>query len=368
MAGALAPLPTPPAPPFVPDFDAVVAGQRLPAELRARVTALRFDEALEGAGRVELDLADPGLALLDELPFALEAPFALSLGYRRDGPVPVFAGEITGVEANFPATGMPGLIVTAQDASRRLNEGRRQRGYPWQLPDAVIATIVAAENGLLAMPDAAAALLSGLRMLSQRPRFQNRQTDAEFLRAIATEYGFEMWVEGDVLNFRPLFPGVPAPEVELRWGSSLLEFAPRITTIGQVLSVRIGVWIQAMRTQLAVEVTWNGARVSVRVRADFCGAGDSSTVTAGLEIAEVPLESPVEGIRLAIGELRRRLNSRMTARGSAVGDPRLRAGRVISVTGVGPDFGASTWRLTSVAHTLGESGYRTAFQARREIV
>src|SRR5262249_52781253 len=152
------------------------------------------------------------------------------------------------------------------------------------------------------------------------------------------------------------------PELELRWGASLLEFAPRITTIGQLVSVRVGVWIQAMRTQLAVEVSWDGTRLGVRVRADFCGAGDSSTVAAHLDLAGVPLESPVEGIRVAIGELRRRLNSRMTARGSAVGDPRLRAGRVIAVTGVGPDFGASTWRMTSVAHTLGESGYRTVFE------
>lgn len=357
-----------PAPPYVPDFDATVAGRRLPAELRGRVTALRFEEALEGAGRVELDLANPGLAMLDRLPFALEDPLELSLGYRRDGPLPVFAGEITGIEATFPAAGMPSLVVTAQDATRRLNEGRRQRGFPWAIPDAAIATIVAAENGLLAMPDVAASALSGLRMLSQRPRYQHNQTDAEFLRAIANEYGFEMWAEGDVLNFRPLFAGEPVPELEMRWGASLLEFAPKVTTIGQVVAVRVGVWVEALRTQLSIEISWDGTRVSVRVRTDLCGSGSSSNVSAAFEIAGVALESPVEGIRIALAELRRRLNDRMTAHGSAVGDPKLRVGRTIAVSGVGTDFSASTWRLTSVAHTLGESGYRTAFQARREIV
>jgi phage protein D len=365
---AIAPMPAPPAPPFVPDFGALVGGRPLAPELRGRVTSVRFDEALEGAGRVELELANPGLALLDPLPVALEDPFELSLGYRRDGPRPVFAGAVTGIEASFPGAGMPSLVVSAQDATRRLNDGRHQRGFPWTLPDAAIATIVAAENGLLAMPDAAASLLSGLRMFSQRPRFQSRQTDAEFLRAIAVEYGFEMWVEGDALNFRPLFPGVPAAEIELRWGASLLEFAPRMTTIGQVLAVRVGVWVQAMRTQLAVEIAWDGARVSVRVRTDMCGTGGSSTITGALEIAEVPLDSPAEGIRLALGELRRRLNGRMTARGSAIGDPRLRAGRVVTISGVGPDFSAAAWRLTSVSHTLGDAGYRTAFQARREVI
>jgi phage protein D len=89
---------------------------------------------------------------------------------------------------------------------------------------------------------------------------------------------------------------------------------------------------------------------------------------ATLSIPDLPADDPVAAVRWAIGELRRRVNSRITASGSAVGDPRLRVGRVVSIAGVGKRFSAQSYRITSAAHTLDESGYRTRFEARLEVV
>ena len=66
--------------------------------------------------------------------------------------------------------------------------------------------------------------------------------------------------------------------------------------------------------------------------------------------------------------MRRRINNRTTGKGSAIGDPRLRIGQVISLSGLGQRYSASTYRLTSVTHTLDGAGYRTKFQVRQELV
>jgi hypothetical protein len=67
-----------------------------------------------------------------------------------------------------------------------------------------------------------------------------------------------------------------------------------------------------------------------------------------------------------LADLLARLNTRQTASGSTIGDPRLRPGIVVRVENVGERLGG-LYRLTSVTHTIDGSGYRTGFKARKEI-
>jgi len=58
----------------------------------------------------------------------------------------------------------------------------------------------------------------------------------------------------------------------------------------------------------------------------------------------------------------------VTARGSCIGDPRMRAGEVITVRKAGKRFSSDSYRLTSVSHSLDGNGYHTAFEARLEVI
>jgi hypothetical protein len=70
--------------------------------------------------------------------------------------------------------------------------------------------------------------------------------------------------------------------------------------------------------------------------------------------------------RVILSKLIPRLNDRLTGSGTTIGDPRIRAGTVIRIGGVGERFGG-LYRVTSATHTLGGEGYRTAFEVRKEI-
>ena len=184
-----------------------------------------------------MQLASPDLRMMERPELQLELPLELSLGYLPANVRSVFAGEITGVELDLPSSDMPTLTVTAHDATARLSQGRRQRAFPYYLTDSAIAAIVATENGLVPRSDLLAASVGGLGIFTERPRYQHNQSDYEFLRGIASEYGFDLWVDGDFLNF-PRCRCCPPAEIELHWGSSLVDFSPRLTTVGQLASVR----------------------------------------------------------------------------------------------------------------------------------
>lgn len=87
------------------------------------------------------------------------------------------------------------------------------------------------------------------------------------------------------------------------------------------------------------------------------------------ELDVLLLEEPVNqftGPRVIVRKLIDRLNQRLTASGSVVGDPRLKPTMVVRIEGVGERFGG-LYRLTSVTHTLDSGGFRTNFEARKEI-
>ena len=75
----------------------------------------------------------------------------------------------------------------------------------------------------------------------------------------------------------------------------------------------------------------------------------------------------MEAIKFALSELKRRINGRLTARGSAVGDPRIKVGGLISFSNLAR-YSGSNFRVTSVTHTLDAGGYRTSFEVRQEWV
>ena len=67
-----------------------------------------------------------------------------------------------------------------------------------------------------------------------------------------------------------------------------------------------------------------------------------------------------------LSELLPRLNSRLTASGSTLGDPRIKASRVINVNGIPGQFGG-LYRITSATHTIDSGGYKTQFDMRKEV-
>jgi uncharacterized protein len=71
--------------------------------------------------------------------------------------------------------------------------------------------------------------------------------------------------------------------------------------------------------------------------------------------------------KAALARLTELANGLITGGGTAIGLPELRAGKTVSIKGLGARFDG-IYRLTQTTPTIGGSGYGTSFQVRKEVL
>jgi hypothetical protein len=376
---------------YAPEFAIRLNGQQLPMGLKGSISSVTYEDGMKGADRVEVTFANPSLQWLDHPLLSVDTPFSLSIGYAPDPLEEVFVGEITGVEPTFPSGGMPTIRVSAQDFLNRLTRGTKERAFRidipsfanFPLPDVVVTSIVSATNLLIPEPDPVGGALSALMTLatylsfpqeSQRAvRHQEKTSDFDFLSEIARENGWEMFIDhtqspkGRVLKFQFLIQQY-TPSLTLKWGSSLTEFTPRLTTVGDVSKIATRIWVDSLQTEFVILVGWDFDRASFDLSI-YPNIGEIEQVLPSEVKDEVIWSegnSYVTAARYILTDLLPRLNNRLTGSGSCIGDPRIKASRVIRLDGLGDQF-SGLYRITSATHTFDAGGYRTSFQARKEV-
>lgn len=376
---------------YAPEFAIRIDGQPLPIEIRSAISSVSYQDGIEGADRVEIALANPALRLLEHPLLAVDREFRLSLGYAPDPLEEVFVGEITGVEPSFPSSGMPTLRIVAQDFLHRLGTGTKDRAFRvsipsignYPLPDVAVAAIVSGLNALVPLPDpinvisalvSLATYTSVGQQAQQGVRRQIEQSDFDFLTRIARENGWQMYIDhtlepkGRVLRFQFLIQDY-APSLSLTWGKDLMEFTPRLTTVGDVFGVSARVWVDSVKMEFVIVVSWDYDRAALNAVVYPSLVGDIGDIL-GADAASRTLSIHPTGLAAAtrnvMSELLPRLNNRLTGSGSTVGDLRIKGGRVIDLNGLGGQF-SGLYRITQATHTLDASGYRTSFQARKEV-
>lgn len=389
---------------YAPEYRIRINGDEIPSPLRAAVTGVRYQDGQNAADRVEIDLANPDLRWLQKhirglgfrpyptgvkigpvqrrfTPDGLFDIFnnlRLELGYASAPLVEVFEGEITGVEAGFPNGGMPTMKLVAQDKLHRLTEGSKGRGFG-PLPDFLVASILSAENLLIPAIDPAVMVAStALAVVNyifsgtgtkQGSPFSG-ESDFSLLQKIAANYDADFWVEGDVL-YLSRFVKEYSPRLTLTWGESLIDFSPKVTTAGQVAGVAMKFTLREIPLDFLVTVFWDFDREALGVSiVPGVGVAAPQLGDAVLTIIDKTISSPADiaaSALIILHKLRAKLNKRLTGSGTAIGDPRIRAGAVIRLEGLGPDF-SNDYRVTSASHSVGQNGYTVNFEVAKEII
>jgi hypothetical protein len=387
---------------FAPDFRVTINGQELPAALRQSISSIRYEDGTQAADRVEVGIANVdlrwlqqhirglgfnpfpsgfgvGASRLSPAPaglFDIDNGLRLSLGYAPGPLEEVFKGDITGVEASFPSGGMPTMSIVAHDYMHRMSEGKYARGFG-PLPDAIIAAILGAENFLIPLIDpvvvAGSTAVAAVNLIfNGTGRKQKGESDLDLLKEIAATYDSDFWVDGDFLYFSRFMPKEYTPRLTLRWGESLLDFSPRVSTIGSVAATAMKFTLREIPLSFLVNVFWDFDRETLGIRVVPGEAAGLLKMVVGPTDTMInqPIGSPADITNSALviaHELRTKINNRLTASGNAIGDPRIRAGAVIRFDGLGPDF-SGDYRVASATHSIDAGGYRTSFQVRKEII
>jgi phage protein D len=387
-------------PQYVPDFQIQINGQDLPSALRSSVTSVKFQEGRNASNRVEVGLANANLRWLqkhikglgfDPFPSKILAPGPALPGLTPDGLFDIdnkltlgmgytgqieslFEGEITGVEANFPSSGAPSMMLVAHDYLHRLGEGSYARGFG-PLPDFLIASILSAEHLLIPMIEptiiAASSAIAAVNFIfSGSGTKQKGQSNLELLTEIAALYDSEFYVEGNVL-YVTRFMKEYSPRLTLTWGENLMDFTPKVSTVGQAFGVGMKFTLREIPLDFLVTVFYDFDREAVGITV-VPGVAAAAAAGGGpvFEIINRPIGSPADIANSALviaHELRTKLNQRLTGSGTCIGNPQIRAGAVIRLDGLGPDF-SGDYRVSSATHNLTNSGYTTSFEVRKELI
>lgn len=202
---------------------------------------------------------------------------------------------------------------------------------------------------------------------------QNNQYDIDFLLALARRAGYVIFVKEEerkdkrVIKPRRLYFGPSdakqpgSPKIfELKWGISLIDFKPTLTTANQINSVTVHGWNRSTKQP----ITGQASRAKLKLNRDLhkqlenCDAREERVV-------DMPVFSQKEADECAQAILLARSNDLVKASGTCVGLPDLRAGRRVRIAGLGARF-SGEYFITDTTHTINDNGYITKFNGRRE--
>jgi uncharacterized protein len=267
---------------------------------------------------------------IDDHPFKIGTALEVKLGARAElAKQTVFKGQIVTLEPQFMSGGAE-LTVRAFDRSHLLNRSRKVRTFQDMTASAIVTKIVQ-EHKLKP------------KVTSTKTKFpfmqQDNETDLDFVWRLANRIGFEFLVDDKTAEFRPI--GSTAP-IELEWPREVRDFRPRLTGIQQVESVTVRSW-DAKSKRVTVGEAGTPNQVAE------IGAKRSTTVNAFSNPSQIliptePTADAGEAKELAQAMLDRLANAYVGADGACPGNPKVRAGAMVKIRGVGTQFGG-TYRV-----------------------
>lgn len=282
----------------------------------------------------------------------------------------LIVGEITALEPAFTNSGLELLQIRGYDRAHRLNRGKKTRTFGDANPkgagtteEKIISTIVQETEGITGKKVDA----SGLRGLKYPYVLQMNQTDLEFLWSRAELIGYQVYVEDKTLYFQKAdaHRGQPTEKpATLRWPDNLLSFHPRLTLAKQVNQAVVTGWDSSAKKQVESKSSSDKSKTSHPIGPNKTGGQVAKTALKGA--AE---EALVAQPGLTIDQAKAMAAARFAAAESEFvqaegvcrdGDPRLIAGRVVTVEGVGKRF-SGKYYVTEARHIYARGLYQVTF-------
>ena len=334
---------------YAPVFDVRVSGLTMAADVASQVLSLQYDNNLDLADMFTIVLNNDHNRFSDSALFDLGKNVEIHMGYGGEL-TPMMLGEITSIEPSFPESGPPTLRIAGYDKSHRLRNSQADRQWQY-VPDSVIAAQIAAESLLIPIVDPSP--------IFHRKKITQSGTDMSFLKDRAKANFFEVYVHWNKLYFR--FPRPQLEAVVLEWGKNLSSYSPRLSTAGMAGLQTI----RGYNEDLAQTIVAYSMAMDLNLDNMIERLGSSAMellLSLGRNVVRnEPVESPIDAAVLAKSILQDILDGLYEGSGACVGIPRLRAGEMIEIRGVGKRF-SGMYRLRKVTHTIDDNGYRTSFE------
>jgi uncharacterized protein len=349
---------------YVPTFELTLKRRAAPKDVIRDVISVTYKDDIANIDSFELtinnwDAENRRFKYSDDKLFDPGTEVELRVGYFGQPQELMIAGEITSLRPSFPSGGQPTLTVSGLNILHRFRGEQRSEPYT-DTTDSEVAQLIA--KRLKTTIDT-----PGKGETRHAYLIQDNVYDIVFLleRARANDYQLIVNPTTGKLLFGPS-QQQKRPAYELFYGRTLTEFQPNLTTANQVGKVIVRGWDATKKTTIKYEATQNDLAIA-GLDTDVIASIQKSYTERKEVVATRIVESEEEARRLAIETLQQIAKGLVTGTGSTVGLPKLRAGSVVMIGGIGTRF-SGRYFVTDTTHTIGDSGYTTQFSCRREEV
>lgn len=381
---------------YVPRFEVKVEGVDLPRDVLFDVSAVTYEDSVESIDSFRMTINNWDDDRRQYKFIGSETAAQLQKGHRDESRVTLFEpcgkevllqmgyggrlvtmlkGHFTTMEPTF-VDGKAEMTVTGLNVLHQLR--RKQYTTTWtNKRDSEIARDIGqrTDHGRKRFP--LPIVIDQQALGNEKPIplvSQHNQYDIDFLFQRARMRGYVVFVqEEDKARNRPrqlyfgpsqagMVPGLRDVSFELKWGASLMEFKPKITTANQVASVTVRGWHRTRRTPITRTVTLDDERLTVN--RDLHRILNACEAREELVVDE-PVFTNCEARERAIAILLDQTKQMVTADAKVVGLPDLRAGQIVRITNLGARL-SGTYFVTKTTHTIDDNGYVTSFTCRRE--
>jgi uncharacterized protein len=361
---------------YVPYFEVKIGEQPLQRDVIRDITTVSYKDNIAEIDSFEISISNwdaekRDFKYSDGDLFLPGKKVELWMGYYgKDRLRLMLTGEITSLRPSFPSAGMPTLAISGLNLLHRLRTKQESHAYVNKKDSQIAREIANRININIVTDDNAEAEEESYPYL-----LQQNQYDIIFLMERARRIGYDLFVieagdngqaQSSALYFGPSV-NVKHTTYELKYGLSMIEFSPTLTTANQVGEVTVRAWDKVKKELIEEKAT--RSELSTK---GVGSAGNQQAIEQSFNqrqeiVANKPVTSKTEAKKLALETLENIAKDMVKANCSTVGVPDLRAGGIVMISGVGKRF-SGRYFVTATTHAIGDSGYITQCECRREEV
>jgi phage protein D len=334
-----------------------VDGAGLTPDVEAQLEAVVVMDRLAMPDTFTLVFRDPGRDILGKAGLEIGRKIEIKTNSAASTtPQSLIKAEITSIETEYDSLGTR-AVVRGYDLSHRLAAGRKTATFQ-NVTYSDIASQIASGAGLQADVDSTDGTHDHV--------FQVNQSDLDFLYGLAREVGYDCRVDGDSLMFKKPVESSTGPEsatnpeelapLQLHWGENLQEFRARMSAVAQVAEVEVRGWDPATKKEIIGKAAPTATNAKLDTTPDMLA---SKVGGQTLVVVNKGVTSQDAADQLAKARAEQIGSAAFEATAVAVGDPQLKAGVAVNVSGVDPAL-CGKWTISGSRHEFGGDAYRTA--------
>jgi uncharacterized protein involved in type VI secretion and phage assembly len=318
----------------------------------SRMVSLSLEMELQVPTRLTMRFTTPVLGTAAPgFPFEIGTKVSVALPTSRSGggvsfSAPCGALYVTEIGAEREGDSSGEFVVVAHDASFRLTRRHHVATFA-SMTASDVAARVAADAGL------SRGTIDSTG--EQLPYLLQSDTDFGFITTLARRYGYDWWVDGDSFHFCK--PPTSPPVVSASVTDDLIRFSVRTSAVASP-EVTVNGWDRDRQEKVTAS-----ARPSSLPANQVPGVSDAHNGVdraTPLSTASVRVASQSEAETVARAIVTSQMASAVEAQGELPGDPEIRPGVVVEVTGA---HLGGRYHVTEVEHRYTEAGFITRFSA-----